>query len=188
MRDYYVKQIIIDEMGARYCRGYCLDLKEDMRIIVGDFNDVEYEKKYNAQDFMYFGRDNKICGYKGEEKRFGSRKFELVKYTPEFKELEKYIIEYMVTVNNLDKDRAIYGIHISDVSFESRWFEVEKNTIYGFDKMPVSIADYIINYAEAEDFSSDLNYVYIQTWMQGVLRFTLDHECRTLLSKLRLLR
>lgn len=181
MREYYVKRIVLQDKEFMYVRGNNTDV--NMYITLGDFNDFQFEAEYSISGFMNFAEGRTVCGYRSEFSVYGRNKiYELVKYTPEYKKFEEYILGYEVLEENRPID--IRGIRVTDDSFGHRWFSTNSITL---DDTPISIADYIINYANDKNFSPDLNYVYCSTESK-VVRFILNPECKPLLAKLRLLR
>lgn len=182
MREYYIKHIDVYGEDFKYVRG-AYDDYDNINITVGDFNNSQYEECYYIRNFAIFSRTHKVTGCMD---RNGS--FEFIKYRQEFKEFEKYIIGYTYTSELLDRTKSFKYIQINSKAFKRRCFSVERSFIHSGEPVPISVADYIINYAEAEDFSEDLKYVYCPMENEGVVKFMIDVKGRALLAKLRLLR
>lgn len=183
MREYYVKQITVFGEEYKYYRG---KLDSVIAVTLGDFNDSQFETVWGTTAFLEFVKRNEVCGYRYRESAFGEPMFELVKYKPEFKELEKYIVGYNIVNWRLDR-HSIDGVTFSDSLFQYYWFSCISAFIKEGISIPISIADYIINYAGSQEFSSDLSSVTCTTASE-IVEFKLRPESRTLLAKLRLLR
>lgn len=188
MRNYYIKGLQEDEDSFKYLKVMFNEYEDKyLEFIIGDINDYDYEIKLKIDELLAFSENNKIRGYR-RVVRDEYNMIELVKYLPEFKEFEQHIVCYDLTNLTVDRGRAFKGMAIDAERFRYKYFDI-KRTYVGLDeKLPVSIADYIINYAESDDFSPDLKYVYCHTGLSGVVRFTLKDDCKSLLAKLRLLR
>lgn len=184
MREYYVKQITVFGDEYKYYRGKYTS--SDMLVTLGDFNDCQFETVCDISAFLEFVKRNEVCGYRYRESAFGEPMFELVKYKPEFKEFESHIEGYNIVKWRLDR-HSIDGVTFSDILFQYYWFSCISNFIKDGISIPVSIADYIINYAGSQEFSSDLSSVTCTTASE-IVEFKLSPESRALLAKLRLLR
>lgn len=187
MRDYYVMNMTAYNESFVYYEGNARALLNPS-FTIGDFNDNEFEQTFELEDLIKFASYNQVTGIRVKTYTFGAYAVEAVAYTYAFKMLERYIINYAVTCEELDASRAIRQIKVSEDRFIFKWFGVEGSFIGAREKVPVSIADYIINYAEGKDFSPDLSSVACHMESEGVVRYYLKPECKTLLTKLRLLR
>lgn len=187
MSDYYVKSISIYDEQMVYFSG-TVDLWEtDVVMTLGDFNNPEFSKDCFLIDFANFIKHNKVHGVRTEEEII-----EVVRYENSFKLYEDYIVGYSYTDLQVDESRVICGIKVSDKRFRFKWFDIDginiASAFVGVNQsVPISIADYIINYADKKSFSSDLSYVLCHL-ERGLVKFDLNPKGRPLLAKLRLLR
>lgn len=132
-----------------------------------------------------------LSGVKGVERGISSVK--LWRYKPEFIELEQYILGLSRMSNRDLIGSFVIGLTRIDGKvglFTGETIEgADGNWVYEYDKIPVCIADYLINYADSQnDFSEDLSCAYVNFTLSGIYRIRLDPDAKPLLAKLRLLR
>lgn len=122
----------------------------------------------------------------------GFKSVKLWRYKPEFIELESHLKVEEVMRGSLSYDFAkdisrivgrisIFSLQYIDCS-DGSWS-------YILDRLPVCMADYLINYAnKPNDFSEDLSYAYINLIKSNIYRIHIDDSAKPLLAKLRLMR
>lgn len=191
MREYYIKGVRSFAIDYKYLFGSEDDLLPE--ITIGDIHDDSYSVKLNCKGVYKLSKESKVYGFRARAlTRFNGYKewlYSFVQYKPEFAMLEPYITSWQYTDKELEMGRWFKFIRVGELEFRNfKWFNTSRSFVDIGERIPISIADYIINYAESQDFADDLSYVYCQIQDDGVVVYRLSPDCKPLLAKLRLLR
>lgn len=194
MREYYIKGVRSFAIDYKYLFGTEDDLLPE--ITIGDIHDDSYSVKLDCKGVYKLSKESKVYGFRARSLRSLSRLsgykelvYSYVQYKPEFRMLEDYITDWQYTDKDLNSEKCFKFIRVSELEFKQfKWFQTSRSFVDMGERIPISIADYIINYAEAQDFAQDLSYVYCQLEGDGVVKYNLSSDCKSLLAKLRLLR
>lgn len=194
MREYYIKGVRSFAIDYKYLFGSEDDLLPE--ITVGDIHDDSYSVKLDCKGVYRLNKESKVYGFRARKltslARFSGYSqfvYSFVQYKPEFAMLEPYIISWQYTDKELEMGRWFKFIRVSELEFKQfKWFNTSRSFVDMGERIPISIADYIINYAESSDFADDLSYVYCPIQDDGVVVYRLSPDCKPLLAKLRLLR
>lgn len=189
MRRYYVKSIKDYNECFKYVKLYYRDFEDIyLEIVIGDLDDSKYKLEFESEEIINFVEHNEVLGCRTLIDAHDHQILELMVYIQELHEFNMFIEGYEKVNSDISIHKGYRYIGIDAESFKHGYFDIKKNFIRTDNEMPITVSDYIVNYAKSEDFSPDLQYVNCVLWGIGVVRFTLNSEGRALLAKLRLLR